>query len=201
MRSSFPLQIPSSLKNGMHRSILLLFTLVKGFEKASLWYRFITFWTIRTNYEKVPYIGVFLKFFLDSLKLERPWAFTFLGSLNPRDRNIDYTFMSFSESLNNAKKRPMKHSSFSFKLHKNERTEKEWGFYAHILHAAVHWVIFKLGTCFASMSNGWVIHCLWVMIIPIESMLRRLVTLTIIHGVWCLFHRVNVVESYYLTCQ
>ena len=31
----------------------------------------------------------------------------------------------------------MRHSSFSFKLHKNERTEKEWGFYAHILHATV----------------------------------------------------------------
>lgn len=118
----------------------------------------------------MPYTGFFLKFFPDSLKLERPWAFTFLGSINPRDRNIDYTFMSFSGSLNKTKKWLMKHSSFSFKLHKNERTKKEWRFYAHVLHAVVHRVIFRLGTHFASMSNGWVIHFLWVMIIPIESL-------------------------------
>ena len=88
------------------------------------------FQTIRTNYEKASHIGVFLKFFPDYLKLERLWAFTFLGSLNPRDRNIDYNFMYFSGSLNKTKKWLMKHSSFSFKLHKNERTKKEWGFYA-----------------------------------------------------------------------
>ena len=71
-------------------------------------------------------------FFLDSLKLERSWEFTFLGSLNPQDRHIDYTFMSFSRSLSKTKKWPMKHSSLSFKLHKNERLEKEKGFYTHV---------------------------------------------------------------------
>ena len=40
-------------------------------------------------------VGVFLKFFPDSLNRERPWAFTFFGSLNPRDRITNYTFMSF----------------------------------------------------------------------------------------------------------
>ena len=40
--------------------------------------------------------------------------------------------MYFSVSLNKTKKRPMKQSSLSFKLHKNERPEKEKGFYAHI---------------------------------------------------------------------
>ena len=82
---------------------------------------------------KKRHIGVFLKFFPDSLKLERPWAFTFLGSLNPRDRTIDSTFMSFSGSLSKTKKRHIqKHNSLSFKLHKNERPEKEMGFYAYV---------------------------------------------------------------------
>ena len=40
-----------------------------------------------------------------------------------------------------------------------------------------------------------------VMLIPIESILRQQVTLSVIHGVWCLFRRVNAAESYYLTCQ
>ena len=35
----------------------------------------------------------------------------------------------------------------------------------------------------------------------IESILCRLVTLPVIHGVWCLFRRVNAAKSYYLTCQ
>ena len=35
----------------------------------------------------------------------------------------------------------------------------------------------------------------------IESILHRLVTLLVIHGVWCLFRWVNVAESYYLTSQ
>ena len=37
------------------------------------------------------------------------------------------------------KKRPMKHSSLSFKLHKNERPEKEKGFYAcvHLLQLSI----------------------------------------------------------------
>ena len=35
----------------------------------------------------------------------------------------------------------------------------------------------------------------------IESILCRLVTLPVIHGIWCLFRRVNVAESYYLTSQ
>ena len=51
---------------------------------------------------------------------------------------------------------------------KDQKTRR--GFMHMFLHAAVHWVIFKLGTRFVSMSNGWVIHCLRVMIIPIESL-------------------------------
>ena len=35
----------------------------------------------------------------------------------------------------------------------------------------------------------------------IEFILRRLVTLPVTHGVWCLFRRVNVTESYYLISQ
>ena len=57
------------------------------------------FRTVWTNYEKAPYTWVFLKFFPNSLNMERPWAFTILGSLNPRDRTIDSTFMSFSGSI------------------------------------------------------------------------------------------------------
>ena len=34
---------------------------------------------------------------------------------------------------------------------------------------AVHWVIFELGIRFMFMSNGWVLHCLWVTIIPSSS--------------------------------
>ena len=36
--------------------------------------------------------------------MERPLAFTFLGSLNLRDRITDYTFMTFSRSLNSYEK-------------------------------------------------------------------------------------------------
>ena len=35
----------------------------------------------------------------------------------------------------------------------------------------------------------------------IESILRRLVTLLVIQGIWCLFRRVNSAESHYLTFQ
>ena len=81
---------------------------------------------------KKSHIAFFLKFFRDSLKLERPWAFTFLGSLNPRDHTINSTFMYFLGSLSKTKKQLLKRSSLSFKLHKNERLEKEKGFYAHV---------------------------------------------------------------------
>ena len=66
---------------------------------------------------------------------------------------------------------------------------------------AVHWVIFKAWHPFH-------VHVKWVgSPLPpnhnysIEFILRRLVTLPVIHGVWCLFRRVNVVESYYLISQ
>ena len=71
----------------------------------------------------------------------------------------------------------------------------------NIFYAAIHWVIFKLGTRFTSMSNGWDIHCLQFMSFLWVIILRRLVTLLVIHGVWCLFSRVNAAKSYYLTCQ
>ena len=58
------------------------------------------FRTVWTNYKKEKSTGFFLKFFLDSLNRERPWAFTFLGSLNRRDCITDYTIMSFLGSLN-----------------------------------------------------------------------------------------------------
>ena len=38
----FPFTNSILVKNGMRQAILLLFTLVKGFEKTSLWYRFMT---------------------------------------------------------------------------------------------------------------------------------------------------------------
>ena len=51
------------------------------------------------------------------------------------------------------------------------KEHKKSGVFMHnIFHETFHQVIFKLGTRFASMSNGWVIHFLWVMIIPIESL-------------------------------
>ena len=51
---------------------------------------------------------------------------------------------------------------------KMKEQKKSGGFMHNIFHAAVHRVIFKLGTHFTSMSNGWVIHCLWVKIIPLS---------------------------------
>lgn len=63
--------------------------------------------------------------------------------------------------------------------------------------AAVHWVIFELGIRFTWVGSS----------LPpshdysLEFSLRRLVTLPVIHGVWCLFRWVNVAESYYLISQ
>ena len=82
------------------------------------------FWTARTNYEKAPYTGVFLKFFPDSLHMERRWAFTFLGSLNPWDRNTDYTFMSFSASKDYLWKR--NNNGVSFKVFSNSLNMKRF---------------------------------------------------------------------------
>ena len=58
---------------------------------------------------------------------------------------------------------PFLSSFIKIKEHK-----KGGGFYAHVLLAAIHLVIFKIGTHFAFMSNGWDIHFLWVMIIPMN---------------------------------
>ena len=56
----------------------------------------------------------------------------------------------------------------------------------HLFHIHVKWVGSPLPT-----SHDY----------SIEFILHRLVTLPVIPGVWCLFHRVNVAESYYLTSQ
>ena len=63
--------------------------------------------------------------------------------------------------------------------------------------AAVHCVIFELGICFTWVGSSLPpIHDYFL-----EFLLRPLVTLPVIHGVWCLFRRVNVAESYYLMSQ
>ena len=67
--------------------------------------------------------------------------------------------------------------------------------------------------CSCPLSHFWAWHSFhdyvkWVgYLLPlspdysIEFILRRLVTLPVIHGVWCLFRQVNVAESYYLISQ
>lgn len=160
------------------------------------------FRTVWTNYEKTTFTGVFLKFCPDSLNRERSWAFTFLGSLNPWDHITDYPFKSFF-GVNKPIQRSGQWSILPFlsSFIKMKEHKKSGGFMHNIFYAIVHWVIFKLGTCFMSMSNGWVIHCLRVMPFLLVFILHQLVILSVIHGVWCLFRRVNGAKSYYLTCR
>ena len=84
---------------------------------------------------------------------------------------------------------------------KIKEQKKSGGFMHNIFHAAVHQVIFKLGTRFTSMSNGWVIHCLQVMSFLWVLILCRLVTLPVTHGKWCMFRQASATRSYHLTCQ
>ena len=123
----------------------------------------------------------------------------FLGrEKSTRSYNRQYFYVFFGVVKQTRKSDTLKHSSLSFKLHKNERPEKE----KRVLRicsffAVVHWVIFELGIRFTWVGSS----------LPpshdyfLEFILRRLVTLPVIHGVWCLFRRVNVAESYYLISQ
>ena len=56
----------------------------------------------------------------------------------------------------------------------------------HLFHVHVKWVGYPLPP---------------IQDYSIEFILRRLVTFPVIYRVWCLFRRVNVAESYYLTSQ
>ena len=151
---------------------------------------------------KKHHTGVFLNFFLDSLKLERSWAFTFLGSLSPRDRTIGNTFMSFSGSLSKTKKQhfwstvPCLSSFIKMKDQKKRR-----GFMRMFIYCSSPSSHFQAWHPFR-------VHVKWVgyplppsQDYSIESILCLLVTLPVIHGIWCLFRRVNAARSYYLTCQ
>ena len=123
----------------------------------------------------------------------------FLGrEKSTRSYTRQYFYVFFGVVKPTRKSDTLKHSSLSFKLHKNERPEKE----KRVLRicsfvAVVHWVIFELGIRFTWVGSS----------LPpshdyfLEFILRRLVTLPVIHGVWCLFRRVNVAESYYLISQ
>ena len=149
---------------------------------------------------KKRHTGVFLNLFPDSLKIGNTVSIYFLGLIkSTRLYHWQYFYVFFGVIKQDEKKTFWSTVPCLSSFIKMKDQKKRRGF--------MHMFIYYSSP--SSHFQAWYLFCVHVKWVgyplppshdhSIESILRWLVTLPVIHCIWCLFRWVNAARSYYLT--